>query len=114
MSWGFSKCFARPSGCSFPVCEKSLELLKCPKLALRVFFQHAVLHDDLIVYFHKHAPAFVPERCLAIAVARAGAGDDVRQSQLPAGKTDIDELIFWQMELRHHRLSIRTAKAEPF
>src|SRR5262245_13159136 len=26
----------------------------------------------------------------------------------------VDELIFRQMELRHHRLSIRIAKAQPF
>src|SRR5262245_14513937 len=89
-------------------------LLNCARLALRLFFQHAVLHDDLIVYFHEHASAFVPKGCLAVAVARAGAGDHMRQAQLSAAETDIDELIFRQLELSHHRLPIRASKADPF
>src|SRR5262245_27403720 len=56
----------------------------------------------------------MPERCLAIAVASAGAGDDVRQAQIAAGETDVDKLIFWQLKLSHHRLSIRAAKGQPF
>jgi hypothetical protein len=50
----------------------------------------------------------------AVAVARAGAGDDMRQPQLSAGEVDVDELILWQLELSHHRLSVRAAKAQPF
>jgi hypothetical protein len=38
--------------------------------------QHAVLHHNFVVYFHKHALASVPEGRLAVAVARAGARDE--------------------------------------
>jgi hypothetical protein len=72
------------------------------------------LHNDLIVYFDKHAPASIPEGRLAIAVTSAGAGDDMRQAELAAGEADVDELIFWQLELSHYRLPFRTPKAEPF
>src|SRR5262249_35029159 len=75
--------------------------------------QHAILHDDFVVDFHQHASASVPEGYLAIAVARAGAGDRVRQPQLAAGEAHIDELIFRQLELSHHRLPVRAAKAQP-
>jgi hypothetical protein len=72
------------------------------------------LHHDLIVYLHKHAFASVPKSCLSIAIARAGTGDHVRQVQLAAGETNVDELIFWQLELSHYRLPVRAAKAQPF
>ena len=37
----------------------------------------------------------------------------MRQAQLAAGETDVDELVFWQVELSHHRLPIGTTKAQP-
>jgi hypothetical protein len=72
------------------------------------------LHNDLIIYFHEHASASIPESRLAVAVPSAGARDDVRQAKLPAGETDIDELIFRELELSRHRLPGRAAKAQPF
>jgi hypothetical protein len=78
-----------------------------------LLLQHAILHDDFIVDFHQDASAFVPESCFAVAVARARAGDHVWQAQLVASETDIDELILC-LELCHHRLPVRAAKAEPF
>src|SRR4030095_2387676 len=91
----------------------NVRTLNCIRLTLRLSLQHAVLHDDFIVHFHKHAPASVPEGCLAVAVARARARAHVRQVQLAAAETNVDKLVFWQMELSHHRLPIRTTKAQP-
>jgi hypothetical protein len=84
------------------------------KINPAALLQHTVLHDDFVVDFHQHASASVPKSCLAIAVARAGAGDHVRQPQLAPGEAHIDELIFWQLELSHYRLPVRAAKAQPF
>jgi hypothetical protein len=39
---------------------------------------------------------------------------NVRQAQLTTGETDVDEFIFWQLELSHHRLPVRAVKAQPF
>ncbi len=72
------------------------------------------MHNDFVIDFHQHAPASVPEGCLAVAVARAGAGEDVRQAQVAAGETNADKLVFWQLELSQHRLPVRAAKAQPF
>jgi hypothetical protein len=36
------------------------------------------------------------------------------QPQLEAGETEVDELVFWQVELSHHRLAVRATKAQPF
>jgi hypothetical protein len=83
-------------------------------LTLRLSLQHAVLHNDFVVYFHKHAPPSIPEGCFAVAVAGAGTGDDMGQPQLEAGETEVDELVFWQVELNHHRLAVRATKAQPF
>src|SRR5215471_19390767 len=80
----------------------------------RLSLQHAILHHDFIVDLHKHALASVPKGCLAVAVARAGARDHVRQPELAAGEAHVDELIFWQLELSHHRLPVRAAKTQPF
>jgi hypothetical protein len=71
------------------------------------------LHNDFVVYFHEYAPTPIPKSGLAVAVARAGTGDHVRQAQLAAGETDIDELVVWQVKLSHHRLPIGTTKAQP-
>ena len=80
---------------------------------LRLYLQHAVLHYNLIVDFHKRALTLIPESCFAIAVARARARDHVRQTQITARETDINELVL-RFEPSHHGLSIRAAKAEPF
>src|SRR5262245_17667593 len=76
--------------------------------------KHTVLHDDFVVDFHQHASASIPKSWLAGAVARAGARDHVRQPRLAAVEAHIDELIFWQLELSHHRLPVRAAKTQPF
>ena len=81
-------------------------------LVLSFSLQHAVLHNDFVVYFHKHAIALVPESRLAVAVASAGAGDHMRQAQIVTREVHRDELIL-RLERSHYRLPVRAAKAEP-
>jgi hypothetical protein len=38
----------------------------------------------------------------------------VRQAQLARGETNVDKLVFWEVELSHHGLPVGTAKAQPF
>lgn len=83
-------------------------------LTLRLSLQHAVLHNDFVVYFHEYAPTPIPKSGLAVAVARARARDHVRQVQLAAGETDVDELVVWQVKLSHHSLPIGQRKLSHF
>src|SRR5262245_16101380 len=72
--------------------------------------ENAILHDDSIVHFHECAIAFVPERCFAVAVASAGAGDHMRQLQLAAFEPHIHKIVLW-LEPSHHGLPARAAKS---
>jgi hypothetical protein len=81
----------------------SIHFVRQKILTLRLSLQHAVLHNDFVVCFQEYAPTPIPKSGLAVAVARARARDHVRQAQLAAGETDVDELVVWQVKLSHHR-----------